>query len=1060
MKIKEEQQPAFLTGGGHMGALIRSYDWSTTALGCPHTWPLSLRFAVRMMLDNPFGMYIAWGTEYIQLYNDGYRPILGSTKHPQALGLSTRHTFAEIWPTIGPMFKGAMQGTAVGFPNLVLHLNRNGFLEECVFDFSYSPIRLEDGAVGGVLVTVIETTEKVKAARALKESEEQLQFAIEATELGTWDLDLSNNKFKCNSRLKEWFGLEPDEKIDLSIGLASIAEYDRGRVSTAIESVIQFSLGGQYDIIYTIIHPQTKKVRIVRAKGRASFNDNGIAYRLNGTLQDVTEDGAARRLLTESTSKFRTLSESIPHLVWTSTAEGKRDYFNKYFIDYTGLSFEKLSGDGWQAIIFPDDLTIELEHWNHTLKTGEDFRFEKRIRRHDGTYCWHLCHGIAQKDMQGKIIGWIGTNTEIEEQKKITEVLAQGEEQFRTFANSIQNLAWIANGEGWIYWYNQRWYDYTGTSFEEMEGWGWQKVHHPDHVEKIVALSKQLWEKDEAFELTFPLRRHDGEYRWFLTRAYPVKDASGKIGRWIGTNTDITEQKDFTEELKTKVKERTAELEERKNFVETILDTSNEYIAVYATDFTLIQVNTAVENMMGKKREDLVGKKLLELFPHAKGTKSEADLQSAFNGNIVHNEPYQSSVTGRYIENYITPLKDKQGNIYAALAIATDVTNIALKQMEIEVVNEQLQLQNQTFELAEKIAKLGSYKWNLSTGSLEYSDNLFRLFDCEPQKLKPSVKNFLSFVHPNDLQLVIKALKKRMQTSTLVEISYRIVSNKGIIKHLRSSASLTVDVDNRIIIGTVQDISKDIAAAEELRTKNLELESINAELASFSYVASHDLKEPLRKIQTFSRRIIELENFSDKTQDYFNRIISAAERMQNLIDSLLSFSVANKTGLIVEPCDLNAIVEESKIDLQTSINEKQVVIEYENLPTINGVFIQISQLITNLLDNAIKYSRPENSPHIKIIAYISEGKDIMHVAANRQIAYHVITIADNGIGFENEYADKIFELFQRLHGKSEYPGTGIGLAIVKKIVTNHNGFIIAEGNLNKGAKFIIYIPAT
>ncbi len=133
MKIKEEQQPAFLTGGGHMGALIRSYDWSTTALGCPHTWPLSLRFAVRMMLDNPFGMYIAWGTEYIQLYNDGYRPILGSTKHPQALGLSTRHTFAEIWPTIGPMFKGVMQGTAVGFPNLVLHLNRNGFFRRMCF---------------------------------------------------------------------------------------------------------------------------------------------------------------------------------------------------------------------------------------------------------------------------------------------------------------------------------------------------------------------------------------------------------------------------------------------------------------------------------------------------------------------------------------------------------------------------------------------------------------------------------------------------------------------------------------------------------------------------------------------------------------------------------------------------------------------------------------------------------------------------------------------------------------------------------------------------------------
>ncbi len=1059
MKTKEKILPAFLTGGGHMGELIRSFDWAQTPLGCPDTWPLNLRFAVRLMLDNPFGMYIAWGKEYIQLYNDGYRPILGSSKHPQALGLSTRQTFEEIWPTIGPMFDDVMQGTPVGFPNLILHLNRNGYVEECFFDFSYIPIRLENGEIGGVLVTVIETTEKVKAAKALKESEEELQFAIDATELGTWDLNVTTNKFKANSRLKEWSGLKPEEEIDLSTGFASIAEYDRGRVSLAVESAIQFSLGGQFDIVYTIIHPQTKIERIVRAKGRATFNEKGVAYRLNGTLQDVTQDVIARRLLSEGETKFRTLSESIPHMVWTSTPDGKRNFFNKYFIDYTGLSFEELSGDGWQALIFPDDLKKELEQWNHTLKTGEDFRIEKRIRRHDGTYRWHLCHGIAQKNPLGKIIGWIGTKTEIEEQKQIAEALAYGEEQFRTFANSIQNLAWIANGEGWIYWYNQRWYDYTGTTFEEMEGWGWQKVHHPDHVEKILAVCKELWKKDESFELTFPLRRHDGEYRWFLTRAYPVKDASGKIERWIGTNTDITEQKSFTEELKAKVKERTAELEQRKNFVETILDTSNEYIAVYGTDFTLIDLNKAVENMMGKKKGELIGKKLLEILPHAKGTKAEKDLQSAFNGNTIHNESFQSAVTGRYIENYITPLKDKQGNIYAALVIATDVTKIALKQKEIENVNEQLQLQNQTFELAENIAKMGSYKWNLVTGSLEYSDNLFRLFDCEPKEFQPSVENFLSFIHPDDLQQVINNLEEKIQAGKSVETSYRIVSNKGIIKHLRSSASLTADAENRIIIGTVQDITNDIAAAEELRTKNMELERINDELASFSYVASHDLKEPLRKIQTFSRRIVELESFSDKTQDYFNRIISAAERMQNLIDSLLNFSVANKPGLILEPCDLNVIIEELKNDLQASINEKQAVIEYEQLPTINGVLSQIAQLFTNLLDNAIKYSQPGLRPHIKITASILEGKEIMNVAANQQKQYHAVKIADNGIGFEKEYTNKIFELFQRLHGKNEYSGTGIGLAIVKKIVTNHNGFITAEGNINKGATFIVYIPA-
>ncbi len=183
MQIKEET-PDFLSGGGTVGKLIRAIDWSETPLGKPSGWPQPLRIATRIMLDSPFGMYIAWGHEYIQLYNDGYRPILGSTKHPQALGISTRETFAEIWPTIGPMFDGVMQGNPVGFPDFILHLDRNGFIEECVFDFSYSPIRLENGEVGGVLVTVIETTEKVKAVKQLKESDQRFQNLVRDAAVG------------------------------------------------------------------------------------------------------------------------------------------------------------------------------------------------------------------------------------------------------------------------------------------------------------------------------------------------------------------------------------------------------------------------------------------------------------------------------------------------------------------------------------------------------------------------------------------------------------------------------------------------------------------------------------------------------------------------------------------------------------------------------------------------------------------------------------------------------------------------------------------------------------
>jgi signal transduction histidine kinase/CheY-like chemotaxis protein len=155
-------------GGGNMGAMMRAHDWSNSPLGPEAQWPQSLRTSISIVLDSKFPMYIAWGRDYTQFYNDGYRPILGSSKHPQALGISTRETFAEIWDIIGPMFDGVMEGTATGFEDFLLPLDRHGFVEECYFTFSYSPIREEGGGVGGVLVTVTETTKRVLGERRLK----------------------------------------------------------------------------------------------------------------------------------------------------------------------------------------------------------------------------------------------------------------------------------------------------------------------------------------------------------------------------------------------------------------------------------------------------------------------------------------------------------------------------------------------------------------------------------------------------------------------------------------------------------------------------------------------------------------------------------------------------------------------------------------------------------------------------------------------------------------------------------------------------------------------------
>lgn len=247
--------------------------------------------------------------------------------------------------------------------------------------------------------------------------------------------------------------------------------------------------------------------------------------------------------------------------------------------------------------------------------------------------------------------------------------------------------------------------------------------------------------------------------------------------------------------------------------------------------------------------------------------------------------------------------------------------------------------------------------------------------------------------------------------------------------------------------------------ADEIQHKNKELEKMNQELASFAYVSSHDLQEPLRKIQTFASRIIETEkSLSDKGKDYFARMQNAAYRMQTLIEDLLAYSRTNTSEKKFERVDLNNLLSEVKSDLKERIEEKGAKITSVSLPTMDVIAFQFRQLLINILSNAIKFSKTDIPPLIAIDYRVEDHPVLGQSDPENKRPYHHFEIRDNGIGFEPEHKHKIFEVFQRLHGRSEYSGTGIGLAICKKIVENHQGTIYAESELGEGATFHVLIP--
>lgn len=247
---------------------------------------------------------------------------------------------------------------------------------------------------------------------------------------------------------------------------------------------------------------------------------------------------------------------------------------------------------------------------------------------------------------------------------------------------------------------------------------------------------------------------------------------------------------------------------------------------------------------------------------------------------------------------------------------------------------------------------------------------------------------------------------------------------------------------------------------EEIERHANELLIKNRELDAFTYISSHDLQEPLRKIQTFSKLILtkDFDNLSDDGRHKFERIIYSADRMRQLINSLLAFSRTNTSERTFENVDLNTIIEDLKEELNENIREKQAVIETKLHGKANIIPFQFTQLMQNLITNSLKFTKDDVPPHIIITSRINNGAELQEEKLSAGKEYCHIVFTDNGIGFDQKFSDKIFEVFQKLHNRQDYEGTGIGLAIVKKIIENHNGIITAVSEPMNGVTFNIYIP--
>lgn len=1282
----------FLQGGGNVGKLIREKDWSQTPLGNPETWHHSLRTMVSMMLNNPIGMYLMWGDDHIQLYNDAYRPILGQSKHPEALGISARKTFCETWGSLEPLIKRAMKGEPIRFPDFELELHRNGYLETCFFDFSYTPIFDDNGTVGGILATVFETSERKRAEAALKESNNQLAFAIEATELGTFDFNPATNTFSGNERLKAWFGLPPKSEIALQDAIDAVAEEDKDRVMEEIAKVLDYESGGNYCIVYTIVHPESANRRIVSAKGRAWFNENQQAIRFNGTLQDITSSEKNARQLEESERNLRLMVhqapvaigilmgeefvieiansralelwghveaevlkkpilEAMPELLGQGINELLEQVYNtgktftakempvdlprdgKLSTTYINFSFEPLyNADGNIHGI----MAIGIEVTDQVLARKKIERSERQVKNvvENAPFMIGLFTGenftiqIANESLiqtWGKGDDVIGKDyfellPELKEQK----VFGQIKDVYSTgipFHIENESVDFVIDGELKSQYYN---YDFIPLRSETDEVYGimisainvtdlisakikieeserrfresvkqaplgiaifrgdefitelvnetyLQMIKKPEAQvinrslfdampelrETIEPLFHEVLNSGEPFhsaELPVVLNRNGAEELAYFNLVYhPLKESDGSISGIMVVAVEITESVYAKKDLQVS-----------EEHFRTMVNQSPMGMAVLRGEDLIIEMANAkmLQGFWKKTPEEVIGKKILDVFPELMDQQFPKLFEQVLKKGkkIADNEvvalvKHSEGLTKFYIDFEYAPLIELGGAVSGIIITAVDVTTKVAARKQLENAEERIRLATESTELA-------TWELFLDKKELIHSPRLAEIFGHSSEK-RISHEKLLSQILKPDLGGVVKKAFRKALKNGVYKYEARVVKPDGSLTWIRTQGKVFYDSKSKPlkIIGTLRDITEEKQQQQALqeseekfraladalpqfiwtgdkdgslnyfnnsvfdysglteaeligggwinmvhpdeRERNIttwknsietgadfifehrflrhdgdyrwqlsraipqrdaagnilmwvgastdiqDMKEVDQQKDFFISMASHELKTPITSIKGYVQ--IMQSMYVDNGDDFLNNSLNIIDKqvvtLTNLISDLLDLSKIKSGSLILVKSRFSVntfmsdfVSEIRQINPGCIIHFKEIRDEY-----IFADRERLGQVLINLLTNAIKYSPLDCEVHVR------------NEYRNGNL---IVSVRDGGIGISKKDQRKIFERFYRVEGKDEktYPGFGIGLNIAAEIIERHGGEIGVKSEIGEGSEFHFIIP--
>lgn len=552
----------------------------------------------------------------------------------------------------------------------------------------------------------------------------------------------------------------------------------------------------------------------------------------------------------------------------------------------------------------------------------------------------------------------------------------------------------------------------------------------------------------------------NGRKMWFQSVVKPMDNGLLIVA------TNKTEEKDAEDalrQLNQELKQRNEQLEQTRNILRVVLESSDNLVNHYEAirnengdiaDFKVLYSTENIQKYFGKSSKDIVGRNLSEVYPNLEVLGLPRLMRKCVETGSKHTMEKQLTLQSGTTWFHITlqPLGDR------ITSTTINISELKEAQHRLLGANQELQIRNSILTNAEELAGIGSFIWNIQNDTLTISENFYRLLGYEPGSFTPTFYGFLKNVHPEDRDELNHKIEDVLSREIDIQLNYRIITKNGKTRYMHTAAHFLKENGVPVFLGVSQDVSARVKAERKLLHRNQELKRSNAELESFNRVASHDLQEPLRKIQMFISRINDVDKVSEKSQEFFRKINLAANRMQTLINNLLTYSRIDNTTEKFEQVDLEQVLEDILDNFYVRVRETGLEVTHDPLPKLRAIPFQMEQLIGNLISNSMKYRHPKRKPQVHIHVEKLDSEDIELVFPKVSNSYYYMRFSDNGLGFEQANAHKIFEIFQRLHPMSHLKGTGIGLAICKKIVENHQGHIHATAEVNEGAEFHIYLP--